>query len=366
MCESNMNFKTMMRLAQTTCAFVCLLIPAHAFRDAPSLRDTLRLHDVVEPLSEKERTFELVEPTNIPGHPELTFYLRMPEGWTGAEPTRDFFGRPAYSVRGVLALCTHRSEAEEVRGNVAKGGRFRHFIDFADKHNLAVITWTNFRGYRIWQSADEMDRDEQRAIDREFTQRAREWDSAMRRLTRLHNLPRENILLYGISGGGQMAHRIALRRPQWFSAIHIHVNSSYDAPTREAADLLWLVTTGEREYGYPAGERFYQEALEMNYHIIFKAGENLGHSDSPGIQRLSLAFFEYMVNFLPDPRDAEWRAPPVDKFYLMRYPTYIGDYRNHDAFPSAVADRYLTGTHIVSLPTEPIARAWGTVVEVGE
>ena len=30
-------------------------------------------------------------------------------------------------------------------------------------------------------------------------------------------------------------------------AVHIHICSSYDAPTLEAKKCLWLITTGEQE-----------------------------------------------------------------------------------------------------------------------
>jgi len=171
-------------------------------------------------------------------------------------------------------------------------------------------------------------------------------------------------MLYGFSGGAQIAHRIALRKPDYFSGIHIHVNSSYDTPTPKAKNLVWLVTTGELEYGYPAATRFYQKMIDLGYAVIFKAGENLGHSTNAQINNLSLEFFKYMINFVPDPSNPEWKSPPIDKFYLLRHPIYIGDYLNQVAYPvdkalSNVADR----KYMVTLPTKPLAEAWGTIIE---
>lgn len=200
----------------------------------------------------------LTERTRLSNHDDISFFLRMPSGWAG-EVERDFFGNRKASVKGVLMICTHRSDPEEVKANLSDNSGFQYFIRFADEHNLALVTWTNLRGYVTHTSGDEMDEREYREYDRNFNARSREWESGYRRLANRYHLPRENILLYGASGGGQQAHRLALRKPEYFAAVHIHINSSYDVPTRDANRVLWLVTTGTREYGYPAGERFYRQ-----------------------------------------------------------------------------------------------------------
>ena len=308
-----------------------------------------------------KKVFTLTEPTKISGYEDIVFALKMPLKAGKAEQGN--FGRKKLPVRGVLALCTWSSDPEDIKTNVTPGGRFPHFSKFAEKHNLALLSWTNFKGYRVNKSGDEMEEDVYKVYDKNFDKRAREWENGFRRVCKKYDLPRENMLIYGLSGGGQMSHRLVLRKPKYFSAIHIHVNSSYDVPTSHANKLLWLVTTGTKEYGYPAGQRFYREALEKGYHMIFKAGENLGHSDSREIQNLSLKYFEYCLKFIPDYTDPDWQAPPTDKFYFMRYPVYIGDYFNQEAFPVKEAKKFVEPKSMVALPTIDIAHAWGTVIE---
>jgi hypothetical protein len=46
----------------------------------------------------------------------------------------------------------------------------------------------------------------------------------------------------------------------------------------------------------------------------------------------------------------------------MRYPTYIGDYLNAEAFKREVAPKYIDPKVMVALPTKEIAEAWGTVL----
>lgn len=305
--------------------------------------------------------YSLAETTRIPRYENITFYLRMPRGWS--EASVPYSSSKEISVRGVLAVCSHRVDPDIVAGNVKANGPFRHLVRFADRHKLALVTWTNFKGYVTGTSGDEMDRKEYAEYDRNFNQRVREWENGYSRLATRYGLPRENIMIYGISGGAQMAHRLVLRRPNYFSAVHVHVNSSYDVPSRDANSVLWLVTTGTREYGYPAGERFYRQALEQGYHMIFRAEENLGHRDSPATRNLSLKFFEYALRFIPDPTNPEWKAPPENAFYFMRYPTYVGDYFNQIVFPVNKAEANIERQWMVPLPTKDIARAWGMIIE---
>ncbi|MDQ8206073.1 hypothetical protein QEH52_01010 [Coraliomargarita sp. SDUM461003] len=312
-----------------------------------------------------EEIYELVEPTKLARFSDITYYVRFPQGRGFEDPGRAS-SRKEVSVRGVLALVTWSTELEDVRTNIMSGKRFQNYVKFADKHNLALITWTNFKGYKTGVSGDVMDEDRLKDYEKSYRERAREWKNGYRRLCRRFSLPEKNLMIYGISGGGQMSHRLALQEPDYFFAVHIHVNSSYDSIRRDGEQILWLVTTGTREYGYPAGIRFYREALSRGYHMIFRAEENLGHAGSPATERTSLAFFEYCMNFLPDASDPEWRPPPVDQFYLMKYPTYIGDYLNSEAFTTAEAPKYMAPEVMVALPNKAIAEAWGTVLDFNQ
>lgn len=125
--------------------------------------------------------------------------------------------------------------------------------------------------------------------------------------------------------------------------------------------MAWLVTTGEREYGYPASQRFYYTALELGYPVIYKAGENLGHAGSPEIDRLTVAFFDYLLPYLPDYRikDPKFNGDPHK---LLRQPRYIGDWLNQQVVP--FEKRHLIqGRYQTALPTREVAAAWGSLIE---
>ena len=295
---------------------------------------------------------------------EITYVIRMPSSWT---KEKDTVARESKvpCIRGVLAICTWDKDSEKLKKNLSYfDGNYKHLIKFADDNNLAVMTWANFGGYTVSTSSDEMDEKQSKNYDFMFNDRLSEWETGFRRVLHKYVLPKNATLIYGFSGGAQIPHRIALRKPQYFSGIHIHVNSSYDIPTPNAKNIVWLVTTGELEYGYLAATRFYQKMIDLGYAVIFKAGENLGHATNAQINNLSVEFFKYMINFVPDPSSPDWKAPPIDKFYLLRHPIYVGDYLNQVAYPTEkalgkVADR----KYMVTLPTKPIAQAWGTIIE---
>ena len=304
---------------------------------------------------ESSRIIELVEKTKIRGFEDIAFYCRMPNN------KKAFTGLGDSSVRGVLALCTWNTKAEDVRQNVSSDGRFRKMVNFADENNLALVSWTNFKGYNVFVDTEGLSEAQREKYERNYGVRVKEWKNGFKRLCRKVGIPDDNILIYGISGGGQMAHRLVLREPEMFTAIHIHINSSYDLPTRKGKEVLWLVTTGEVEHGYKSAINFYRSSLELGYHMIFKAGENLGHSNSPQIQALGLEFFKYCLKF-GDFAEVDV-AKDLSHFELMKYPAYVGDLRNQYAFETSHAEKFIDKKDMVALPTQDIADAWGVIVE---
>jgi hypothetical protein len=309
----------------------------------------------------EEHIYTLTERSKLSASGDIVFMVRFPKGRAFYEEAKD---RKDYGVRGVLAVCIWSPDPEAVEKYLKPKGKLSGLVDFADRHNLALISWTNPKGYKIGVSGDEMELSKYRKEQRVYDRRAKQWRNGYRRFCKKYGLPEENLLAYGLSGGGQTLHRLAMRFPEYFNAIHIHVNSSYDLVEEQGKSILWLVTTGTREYGYPAGMRFYDSAREKGFQMIFWAEENLGHADSPATQRLSLAFFKYCLPFLPDAQDPDWGGVPEERFALMKYPAYIGDHINGEAFKADVAAEYMDKDVMVPLPTEEIAKAWGTILNL--
>lgn len=277
----------------------------------------------------------------------IHFALKMPPGWKEGD-----------AIRGVMCICTWKNTPDGVMGNL-RGGT--PLIQWAAKNKYALLSWSTLGFFTIGLSNDEMNEKQDAEWSKRFDIAARKWEYSIQELTKKYKLPDRNFLIDGISNGAQTAHRLVLRKPQYFAGIHIHVNSSYDNPSPEGKSMAWLVTTGEREYGYPASQRFYYSALELGYPVIYKAGENLGHAGSPEIDRLTVAFFDYLLPYLPDYRE---KSPMFngDPHKLMRQPRYIGDWLNQQAVP--FEKRHLIqGRYQTALPTREVAAAWGPLIE---
>jgi hypothetical protein len=175
------------------------------------------------------------------------------------------------------------------------------------------------------------------------------------------------MLLYGISRGAQWAHRLALRKPDRFLAVHVHIPSTFDKPVQEANKTLWLLTTGEREYGYEKAKVFYNQCRALNYPIMFKAIVGIGHQGSPIADALGRQFFDYALS-VQNERD---QLDKLKKSKLARYmtqapgpwpkefrePEFFGDFVNQDCFPVAQADMIPNGFR-VPLPNKALADAW--------
>ncbi len=294
---------------------------------------------------------------------EITYVVRMPSSWT-PEKEEEALSKGVSSVRGILVICTWDTDEFQLKGIFSRTGYFSYLVNFADQNNVALVSWSSFGGYQNGTSTDEMSKAEMKKQDAVFNDRLSEWEKGYKRFLKKYNLPAEPAMMYGVSAGANIAHRVAMRKPQYFSGVCIHINSSYDIPTPNGKKLLWLVSTGELEYGYAAAQRFYQKMIDMQYCTIFKAFENKGHDITRESLELAAEFFKYLITFMPDPSDPEWAPPPVDKFYMMQYPQYVGDYLNQVAYPYEKAKENIpTPRFMVALPTTALAKTWGMIIE---
>jgi hypothetical protein len=303
------------------------------------------------------------EPTRNPAQPSMHLYLRLPPGATDAR-----------HVSGVLAYCTWQKEGAALISGLSVDSQSHNFaapfIKFAEDHNLAVLTWGTVDSWDQSRNAEEVDRWRQEQFDKNFELLADAWARGVAEFGRDAGLPQRDFLLYGISKGAQWAHRLAIHRPDYFLAVHVHIPSTFDKPTPEAGGMLWLVTTGEREYGYPRAQRFYHECCALGYPIIFKAIIGIGHSDSPIEHQLGLKFFEYALS-MKAARDSWDRLEndPLAKLSAsrtsgagpwletFRNPAYYGDFLNQECYPAQQAGMIPAALR-VPLPTKELADLW--------
>jgi hypothetical protein len=290
-----------------------------------------------------QKLIEHVVETNRPEQPQLRLFLRLPEGHTVDTPT----------ARGVLAYCTFLSEDKNLRNLILNDDDPR--VAFAKSNRLAILTWNTATLWRTGRSYDQIGREDRRARDRLFDDIARAWERGANALCKTHALPTSDFLLYGISRGAHWAGRLALRAPDRFLAVHIHVANSYDQVLGSSAGPLWLVTSGDLDMGRDNAMAFYRALEARKFPAVFKLANALGHSDSSEIEKLGVAFFAYAL-------DAAKRAKgdPVANVMLGDLETsgLTGDFLTQEVYRGD-GTLIVPEAQRVPLPNESVARAWG-------
>lgn len=201
-------------------------------------------------------------------------------------------------VNGVMCLCLLAKTPEEVRAQLlgtAERNSAHRALAYAAERNLAVVAWGARRLWDPSRNWDELPRAEAKKVDADFDLVANAWDAGMGFLVKKHGIPPSGYLMMGSSGAAQYAQRLALRRPERFLAVHVHIASSFDVPVKKGASLLWCVTTGENELGYARSRRFFRAARDKFYPIVYKAYPGLGHEGSAKVRALGFACFDYAL-----------------------------------------------------------------------
>jgi len=303
-------------------------------------------------------SFDIVNET--PNLPVMTFFVRYPKGID-----------PKGQVDGVFQYVTCLTKKDNLAAWISRSSDQDMIFHFADLHHLALVTWTTDTMYSISDSFT-TESSEESEPSNPMEQSFRTWKRAMNRLSHDYSFPSNGYLIYGSSRGGQWAHRIVLRAPDKFLAVHIHINSSFQEPTPEASHCLWLLTTGELEHGMAAAKIFYQKALALNYPIMLRIYPGKGHEDFPEEQQLDVAFFEYVLKLRDEENkltagrlDAPSSFADASPFVLddslmadFQKPHFYGDMLNGDVYSAAHAD-LVPDSQRVGIPDLGIAKLWG-------
>jgi hypothetical protein len=302
--------------------------------------------DQVTPLIE-----QVVQSDN-PRYPSFTLLLHLPHGVTNAK-----------DVSGVMATCLLATSVQQIRDTlnaIKPEGDPNPYFAYAEAHNMAVIAWGSRWVWSSYANFDELDKNNIREWDDNFQLLANTWDRGVQLLVDKYGIPDHDYLMYGLCAGGEWVHRLALHKPDRFLAVHMHISTSYDAPTPEGSHVMWLLTTGELDDGCDRARRFYSAARGLNYPIIFKAIIGLGHANSPIADQLGLRFFDYALSVKSkrDTANAQdlTKSQPLDLSSFYQSPFY-GDLMNQEMFAAQDKDM-IPGGFLVPLPTKDIADVW--------
>lgn len=282
--------------------------------------------------------------TSKTGSADLSLYLRYPS--SGKD-----------NIKGVIAVCTPggRGLGEHLTG---ESRYFGYILKFADTHHLATVAFgPPGRGWDRTKNSDMLSTRDANVQNKALGELARDLSRAIERFAKKHEIPSNGWMLYGLCGGAQYAHRVALREPQHFKAVHVHYGGSYDVPTPQGKSINWLVTSLADEPAYIAAQRFYKQCKEMDYQMILKGitrksapeeyDPEIEYTGLNKLQQLSLDFFEYSLNDKGDPDLSQ---------------AYIADYVNGLVVPAKEGE-WIPKSQAVILPSRKLAEAWGSISE---
>ena len=287
---------------------------------------------------------EHVEKTKVKGYEQLTMFLRMPD---------------RAKVDGVLCLSLLARSPVEVREDIrGESGRNGQFLRFADKHNLAVVAWGSHRLWDPTRNWDELTRAEAKKADADFDLVAKAWDAGITHFIKKYGLPPSGYLMNGSSGAAQYAQRLAMRCPERFLAVHTHIPSSFDLPTKGGSSVLWCVTTGENELGYDRSKRFFRAARDLRYPIVYKAYPGLGHESNSYVSKLGFACFEFaLAEFARATRLNGGKPTKPDWADIFSSSLFIADIFNQDVY-SKFDYMCVPLEFRMILPSAPICDVW--------
>ena len=289
------------------------------------------------------RLFERVVQTGEESQPEITLLLRLPEGHTPETPT----------AKGVLAFCTWEKEESSLRRRLLNDTD--SLVLYAKRNNLAILTWNTATLWKTGKSFNQISRAQLRAQDQTFDTVARAWERGVKQLCKEQGLPQSGFLLYGISRGAHWSGRLALRAPEKFLAVHIHVANSYDKALGSSVGPLWLVSSGDLDVGRNNALAFYRLCQTKGLPIIFKVANGLGHASSPEIERLRNAFFDYALEVR---QRAVKESPSAVMLDDLRRANLTGDLLTQEVYRGTEA-KVVPVPQRVPLPDEKLAKAWG-------
>jgi hypothetical protein len=306
---------------------------------------------------------EHVVKTHNEKQPQITLFMRPPVGMTDIS-----------EADGVLAMCLLAGNVGEIKRRLQEldtKDDVGSVLRFADKHKLVILCWGSRSLWNPNANWDEQSRQITKQMDETFDVVAKAWAKGVEELSRKYGMPDKNFLLWGVCGAGQYAARLALRQPQYFLAVHVHMPGSFDKPTPKANQVLWCLTTGELESGHERSLRFFYACKNLGYPIIYKAIIGVGHADHPLAEKLGLDFFEYaltlreekskfeaeMSNPLSNIRK-EWVEKPNRPWpESFRNPLFVGDAVNQEIFRFDRADM-VPAAFQTMLPTRELADTW--------
>lgn len=293
----------------------------------------------------RERLTEIKCPTGLVDYPYFTMFARLPAGVNTGQ-----------DAGGVLCLSLLANQINDVRLSLINReaqGDIGDMIRYADNKKLIVLCWAIKSFWDSSRNWDWLTPENARYYRERFERVVMAWERGVKQLANRFEFEPKHFLIWGYSDSAQFAGRLALRRPAYFGAVHMHNPCSFDMPVESAKHIIWGLTMGEQDSGYWNATQFVFKANELGYRLVFKAVPRMGHDNDLGSRQLATLLFEYVRGLPLEERERQRMiSAEVDSAL------YCGDWLNQLVETRDSKHGRIPPRLRVPLMTELIKQAW--------
>ena len=171
------------------------------------------------------------------------------------------------------------------------------------------------------------------------------------------------LLIFGDSGGAQLAHRFALWAADRVTAAVVNSSSWLDEPKATSRQVAWLLTVGEEDPAYNNMAAFVAQLREQGALPVFRSFAGVDHTRSRNSTPLELEFLKYYDDVTRPRLTARPMPPAANPFPPVTAAgmPYVGDAQDWNYYPNTppnAANIPDESKVYNGLPTRPVAEAW--------
>ena len=267
---------------------------------------------------------------------EIPFFIRTPKDYVPGDRR----------VRRLLFLCPYIFQSGKNRINQCTG-----FLDLADERGWFVMS-CSFKFDAKWA------RDEERSYFYPEGFSGKAVLKALDEVARKYPVDTERLLIHGLSGGAQFAHRFAMWVPDRVSAVVVNSASWFDSPGAEFNKVAWMVLVGESDPTYDASLVLASELRAVGAApLLYPYAGAAHHGGGEHVEKLTVAWLKFHDErtraMLGKPKTGRLAMAARDTQYVgnVQFLTYKEN--NRENYEDLPAD------HSVFLPSKEIADLWG-------
>lgn len=186
---------------------------------------------------------------------------------------------------------------------------------------------------------------------------------ALDQIAKKYPISTRSLLLHGLSGGAQFVHRFAIWAPERVAAVAVNSSSWFDDPNEKSQTVAWLVTIGESDPNYANTLTFVDKLRKVGALPILRSYIGMAHERGQDESQLNIEFLKFYDDLTRSELETKPSLipPKPQPPYPVAKMEFVADSQRWRYFPkSPEAEEDIAEDEKIYIPTERIAKAWGT------